>query len=206
MYYCSKNSKKKIAHTPECSYAKRMRPANTVLFQTALEAKKAGCGFCRYCSPIGAYVKKEEAEIDRFCQEAGISCRVSLRRGCLNVDTSYSRWKIVVDGRQDGIFLYHKNLKRNEVNEEDPVPGYHIQKTRKKTVLGCLEYVSEHDAYRINNPVHVKRAPEEKAHPRKGSKKYRKEERKEKKREKRRSIARVEELLDELHGGKESGN
>ena len=199
MYYCSKNSKEKIAHTENCQYAKRIQPRNTIMYKNAIEARNAGYRVCKCCAPIKTYVKKQDKEIDQYCQQAGLSCQIDWREGCLKVATSYSQWKIIVNGRDDYIFLYHKNFHRFGINNDDLVPGYHSQKTRKSDILGYLEYVAAHDSYRISNPIQGKAFQPAESHPRKGSKKFRAQERRQKNREKRRSVARVLDLIEAIH-------
>ena len=68
--------------------------------------------------------------------------------GQLHVHTPRSKWRIIVNGKANKLFLYHKNTYHK--NEEIPsiVPGYHSQATRSKTIVGYLEYIIQHDIYR----------------------------------------------------------
>ena len=81
-------------------------------------------------------MKRQQEEIDEYCQRAGISCQIDWREGCLNVATFYSQWKIIVNGRDDSIFLFQKNFRKNGINLNDLVPGFHNQNIRRSSILG----------------------------------------------------------------------
>ena len=65
MYYCSKNSKEKIAHTESCRYAKRMQPRNTIMYKNAIEHVLANFKIIAeiYCAPDLIYVKYISSKI-----------------------------------------------------------------------------------------------------------------------------------------------
>jgi len=64
------------------------------------------------------------------------------------------------------------------------------------TLLGYLEYIVEHDYFRMLNPIHP--APKKKEPPRKGTKRYRKQQKRAKKQALRESIRNVLNLIDTI--------
>ncbi len=180
-----------------------MLPENKIRYQNAAEARGAGCRVCKCCAPIRAYVEKQRNEIEEYCQQSGISWLINYREGCLMVATYCSDWKIIVNGKEDYIFLYHKNFHNRGVNYKDPVPGYHSQKCRRNNILDYLEYITKHDAYRIGNPGQGKCGERKERHFPKGSHKYCTQQKQKKKEEKKRSIARVLQLIDAIHNERE---
>lgn len=130
-----------------------------------------------------------------FAAQNGLS--FYLADGVLIILTPYSKWKIIIKGSNKRIYLYHKNTLGKE--EQEPlIPGYHHQAVRRGSIMGYLEYIIEHDRYRLNNPVHIKR--KKKAPPKKGTKRYKQAQEKMKRIERYQSIRRVIELIDSLSG------
>ena len=82
-----------------------------------------------------------------------------------------------------------------EEETHDRVPGYHCQSVCHPTLLGYLEYIVEHDYFRMLNPIHL--APKKKS-PRKGTKRYRKQQKRAKKQARRESIHNVLNLIDTI--------
>ena len=199
MYYSSTAGKEKIAHTADCHYVKQIRPGNRVQFENAIKARNAGYRVCKCCAPIKAYVEKQQKEIDEYCRRTGISYRVDLTEGCIRVATSYSQWKIIVNGRNDSIFLYHKNYYRYGVDQNDLVPGYHSQKVNRNSVLGYLECITDHDNYRNKEAAQQRTQDQSGKQTAKGGRKFQWQERRAKNKEKRRSVARVLSMLDAIH-------
>ena len=71
-----------------------------------------------------------------------------LEDGQLHVYTPRSKWRIIVNGRDNKIFLYHKNTYSKYEKIPSIIPGYHSQAIRSKTIVGYLEYIIQHDIYR----------------------------------------------------------
>ncbi len=197
MYCYSSNSRDKIIHMTSCRYCRNIK--TKFYFDNLDFAKGRGYRFCRYCSPIAKYYWKEETEIANFSFNNGISC--AMVSDYILVNTPYSRWKIIVAGKKKQMFLYHRNShdikpKHDKTGiDYNLAPGYHSQRFRSDTIIGYLNYIVEHDGYRLNNPVHVHR---EKRPPKKGTKRYRKEQNKIKRREQHQAQKRVLDLIESL--------
>lgn len=146
MVFYSTKSNEKVFHLPHCKIARRIRKEYKKQFATPKEARIAGYRMCNCCSLVGMRLRKEQKAVNQFCQENGVSCW--LEDGQLHVHTPRSKWRIIVNGKANKLFLYHKNTYHK--NEEIPsiVPGYHSQATRSKTIVGYLEYIIQHDIYR----------------------------------------------------------
>ena len=146
VYYYSKKSSEKVFHLPHCKILHRIRKENKMKFETAEEARMAGYRMCNCCSPVGGKLRKEQKDVDRFCQEYGVSCY--LEDGQLHVHTPRSEWRIIVNGKINKLFLYHKNTYNKHERIPSIVPGFHSQAIRSKTIVGYLDYIVQHDAYR----------------------------------------------------------
>ncbi len=199
MYVASITSKQKIFHTADCSHAKSIKEDHRIYFQTAEEAIQKGYRRCQDCCEIGSYYKKERNEILSYCFQNGISAGINREDGFLDVVTPYSSWKIIVNGRKHGRYLYH----RNTIETESPgalLPGYHPQHVLRNTLIGYLRYIVEHDSYRRSHPLLIQKPKKDwrECHYRKGSKKYKNQQNRLKRMERRESIKRVDELLQSL--------
>ena len=106
----------------------------------------AGYRMCNCCSLVGMRLRKEQNAVNHFCQENGVSCW--LEDGQLHVHTPKSKWRIIVNGKANKLFLYHKNTYQKYEKIPSIVPGYHSQAIRSKTIVGYLEYIIQHDIYR----------------------------------------------------------
>ena len=140
MVFYSTKSNEKVFHLPHCKIARRIRKEYKKQFATPEEARLAGYRMCNCCSLVGTRLRKEQKAVNQFCQENGVSCW--LEDGQLHVHTPRSKWRIIVNGKANKLFLYHKNT------YPSIVPGYHSQATRSKTIVGYLEYIIQHDIYR----------------------------------------------------------
>ena len=146
MVFYSTKSNEKVFHLSHCKIAHRIRKENKKQFATPEEARMAGYRMCNCCSPVGMRLRKEQKAVDQFCQEYGVSCR--LEDGQLHVRTPRSKWRIIVNGKAKKLFLYHKNTYERYERIPSIVPGYHSQAIRSKTIVGYLDYIVQHDAYR----------------------------------------------------------
>lgn len=146
MVFYSIKSNEKVFHLPHCKIVRRIRKENKRQFATPEEARAAGYRMCNCCSIAGIRLRKEQEAVNRFCQKNGISCW--LDDGLLHVLTPQSEWRIIVSGKAHKLFLYHKNT--YEKNEKIPsiVPGFHSQAIRSTTIVGYLDYIIQHDAFR----------------------------------------------------------
>lgn len=103
---------------------------------------------------------------------------------------------IVYSDNKVGTELYHRNVLDPKGNADGPYPGYHAQNVCHADLRGYLEYIVEHDYYRMMHPVYP--APKKKAPPPKGSKRYKKAQKRQKKQERRAAIKNVLELIDSV--------
>ena len=146
MVFYSTKSNEKVFHLPHCKIARRIRKEYKMQFSSPEEARLAGYRMCNCCSLVGMRLRKEQKAVNQFCQENGISCW--LEDGQLHVHTPRSKWRIIVSGKANKLFLYHKNTYQKYEKIPSIVPGYHSQATRSKTIIGYLEYIIQHDIYR----------------------------------------------------------
>lgn len=102
---------------------------------------------CNCCSSMGMRLRKEQKEIDTFCEKNKL--KYLLWDGDLMIKAPTSDWKIIINGRDKKMFLYHKNKFRSPSDDESMVPGYHSQAARQKTILGYLQYIVAHDNFRL---------------------------------------------------------
>jgi hypothetical protein len=199
MYIASKKSRKKIFHTEQCSHVKNIAPQNRLYFYTLQDAQAAGYRSCRTCSAVMWYYRRESAELLSFCFENGLTLHFDRKKAALSVKTPHSLWKIIVNGQENQLFLYHRNMFDKE-DPKSPFPLYHSQKFRSPTILGYLEYIVQHDHYRQYNPLEIyhKKLRWDEHHYRKGSKHYKKQQKRFKRQRKRQAIHQVEALLKSL--------
>lgn len=195
MFYYSVESKNKVVHYEGCQHLKNIKKENIRSFNSIKEIRNSQYRICSCCSPITAHLKKEHTEIEHFCQENGLSYFVN--KGNLHIRTHHSKWKVLVSDNKDVIELHHENSFKKEHN--DSVPGYHKQKFSSDSVLGYLEYIDEHEYYRMLNPVHIvtKKEP-----PRKGTRRYRGLQKTLARKERKKQIWNVINLIDGLSSGR----
>lgn len=172
MVFYSTKSREKVFHLPHCKISRRILKKNRQQFVTPEIARNAGYRICACCSPVGMKLRKEQDTVDRFCLEHGISCY--LEDGQLHVHTPWSRWRIIANGKENKLFLYHKNTNRRREKTPSIVPGYHSQAIRHTTILGYLDYIVQHDAFRQKEADKEKRKATSKRDLRRNTQKYRK--------------------------------
>lgn len=152
MGYVYGDSGNKIIHTSNCRYAGMIKNKKNY-FSTLEAAREAGYVQCKYCSHIRKYMNSERKELAEFCKSNGLYYEFNRKDGALDVISHTGRWKVIVNGQKHFIWLYHKNQRREK--ERSLVPGYHSQKIRSSTLMGYMQYIVEHDQYRIENPLYV---------------------------------------------------
>ncbi len=150
-YVCGKSSNK-IIHVQNCGYVKQIPQKNKKFFNDPKEAVESGYSFCKHCSYLNRYVRRERNSIENYCKANGLFMEFNRKDGSLDIISHTGKWKIIVNGQRHFIWLYHKNL--SGMNNSSMVPGYHSQKVRKSTILGYLEYIVEHDTYREEDPLY----------------------------------------------------
>lgn len=146
MVFYSTKSDEKVFHLPHCKVIRRIRKEHKKQFATLEEARMSGYRMCNCCSPVGVRLRKERKAVDSFCLDNAIFCR--LEDGQLQVYAPASKWRIIVNGKTNKLFLYHGNTYQKYEEIPSIVPGYHFQSTRSKTIMGYLEYIIRHDIYR----------------------------------------------------------
>ena len=146
MVFYSIKSNEKVFHLSHCKIAHRIRKDYKRQFTTPEEARMAGYRMCNCCSIVGKRLRKEQAAVNRFCQENGVSCW--LDDGQLRIITPKSKWRIIVNGKANKLFLYHKNSYKKPESIPSIIPGYHSQAIRCKTIVEYLDYIVQHDIFR----------------------------------------------------------
>lgn len=190
MFCYSVKSKDKVFHNQSCYKAKFIKEQNMQYFYTVDEAREKGYKYCLCCSPLSKKLRAEEKALVDFCQKNGVLYFKS--NDYVEIYTNYSSWRLVVSEAKN-LRLYHKN--EHVKLGKAPMPGYHRQKFKGKTILSYFEYIVKHDAYRIDNPQGIKVS---KTSAQKGSKRWRKEQNAIKKKIKRHKAWRVHNLIDHV--------
>lgn len=193
MVFYSVVSKKKVFHLPHCSFVRSMKPENRKTFESPEEARANHYCQCGCCSPVGQRLRKERKAVTDFSQRNGASCY--LHDGQLIVTTYMSKWKITVSGKANKLTLYHRNT-LGVLDPASPFPKYHHQKVHCDSIVEYLNYIVEHDYYRMRTPLQL--PPRKKEKPRKGTKRWKKQQKKEKKIAKRAAIRNVYALLEAI--------
>ncbi len=147
MVFYSIKSNEKVFHQPHCIIRSRIQKANQRMFETHEIAREHGYRQCNCCSRVGMKLKKEQKEVNQFCQENGIAYH--LEDGLLHIRTTNSKWCILTNGKAGHIFLYHKNTIHKDSKYPSILPGYHSQAVRSETILGYLKYIVGHDDFRV---------------------------------------------------------
>ena len=194
-YICGKSSNK-IVHYKSCRYVKMIPDKNKKFFNSAKEAEDAGYVQCKYCSYIQKYLRKENTELEKYCKAKGIYFYFGRKDGSLDIISKSGKWKIIVNGRKNLIWLYHKNSHGFDKNDSF-IKGYHSQKVRSSTLMGYMKYIVEHDEYRAANPLYSS----QKSNTVKGSRKWKKQQKREKKIRKMQGVRYVTELLNNMSLG-----
>lgn len=192
MYYYSKNSRTKIIHTEDCRYHRAIREGHLGTFQTLAEAHAAGYRLCKVCNPLVGLFHAEEETLMEICRQKGLS--ISLRRNFISISSPRSSWRILADDNRNHTKLYH----RNDFGPKQlgPVAGYHDQHVNYATLQEYLDYIIDHDYYRMMHPLYP--APQPKPAPVKGTKRYRKAQAREKRKAKKAAVWNVLSIIDSL--------
>lgn len=192
MYVSSVYSRRRVVHTEDCCYSKRVKAANQRRFATVEDAFASGFRLCRHCNPVARQFRQEQQAILDCCYRQGMTC-FRVYAG-IRVETPYSRWMIVPSARVGGTELYHRNTQKRET--DSCYPGFHRQRVAYPTLLPHFTYILEHDRYRKANPLRSPKSAKEPA--KKGTKRYRKEQKRARKRAKREAVRNVLTLFAQL--------
>lgn len=198
MYYYSKKCRKKIIHTHLCFHIQHTELDDIGWFETLPEAYEQGYRLCKHCSPIAKHYRKESKQILDFCGKNGLAVHLGCRS--IFVTSPRSKWKIAV-GNDRQITLYHQNTFETERDHLSEIKGYHLQHdVTKDSVVEYLNYIVEHDYFRMLNPVYNKpRKKKESPPPRKGTRRYKSEQRRIEKYERKRAIRNVLNIIESLN-------
>lgn len=194
MYYYRKSSRNRVIHCQTCAHIRDVSVTNVGSFETLDEAYASGYRLCKYCSPLARQYRAESSALLSCCRNNAISC--FLKDKYIGVVSLYSRWRIVLDNTGTSFLLYHRNTFHTKHDSESPIPNYHFQRVLKSTLLDYLEYIVDHEYYRMANPVQA--PPRKKAPPMKGTKRYRKQQAKAKSFARQRTISNVLSLIARL--------
>lgn len=193
MYYYSKNSRRKIVHSECCHFRRIMNPETTGYFKTLAEAYSAGYRLCAHCDILSKHYRKEEQDLQEYCRNNGLSVHLG-KRG-IWVRSPRSEWRIIADDNRAGSKLYHKNDLHPGHRSYDLLTSYHDQKVSYSKLLKYLDYIVEHDYYRMLNPIYP---AQHKAPPVKGTKRYRKHLKQQKKKARKDAVSNVLTLIESL--------
>lgn len=157
MFVYSSARGRRVYHTEQCSYVKRIAPARRCLFQTRQDAEEAGYYSCSCCSRLGKLLKKEAKQVQAFCDKERYTCR--FEKGRIVITTLLEQWLIVHDGSRDKMVVYHQNHSR-KIKKNSPIEGYHVQKCRFVSIYDTLLYIYDHThgcIQKASLPGYVKR-------------------------------------------------
>ena len=149
MFYYSIDSKEKVVHYEGCHHLKNIKKGNLKSFDSIHDVRKSEYRLCSCCSPITEHLRKEQSELENYCLENGMLYFV--HKGNLHIRTHHSKWKVLASNSKGLLELHHANSYEKE--HDNSVPGYHKQNFFSDSVLGYLEYINEHEYYRMLNPV-----------------------------------------------------
>jgi hypothetical protein len=162
MYLGSKFSRKKIFHNDKCQCFKRIKKKNRICYLDADSARDDGLVYCGMCSPMAVRYKKEAVVIRDFAKKHNL--RVYVYDYAVYVDTQIAGWKIVQEGKNKKLHLYHENhfqiYRGLPAKNGKLVKEYHQQYAFSKTIMGFLEYIVDHDEWRDEQAQSYKRFPE----------------------------------------------
>lgn len=154
-YICSSNSENNLFHWHKCRYVKMITPKNKIEIKTAEEARDQGYKYCKCCSTMMRKLQEEKVEAEQYGKRHGIQLFFDRDDGAIDVVSKSGRWKLVYNSKKDHVYLYHKNNSKTP-HKDDFINGYHYQSAYSNSLLGYLEYIYEHDSYRMNNPLYAR--------------------------------------------------
>ena len=101
---------------------------------------------------------------------------------------------------KNSIVLYHRNDFKTDKDHLSEIKGYHLQGDVKKTsIIEYLQYIVDHDYFRMLNPVHIPKKKKESPPPRKGTRRYKSAQRRIEKYERKRAIYNVLNIIESLN-------
>ena len=151
MFYYSVNSKERVVHYEGCRHLKNIKKENLKSFNSIKDVRNSEYRICSCCSPITVHLKKEQEKLEKYCLENGLL--YVLHKENLYIRTHRSEWKVLASDDKNVLELHHKNSFKKE--HDNSVYGFHKQNFTSDSVLGYLEYISNHDYYRMLNPLYI---------------------------------------------------
>lgn len=150
MYVYSKRNHRKIIHTQYCRYIQNRSKDDLGYFYNKYDAFSKGFRLCKYCSRIGKLYMKQQKAVTEFCAEKNYS--ISLDNDVLNIITPFSKWKTTFSKNGNKLKLYHRNSIYSLNNNKKHISDYHQQCFFNADLLIVLDYIYNHDKYRLNHP------------------------------------------------------
>lgn len=197
MYYYCKKSRKKVVHTIECFHIQQSCIDDIGWFESLPEAYEKGYRLCKHCNPLFGYYRNESENIIEYCRKNGMS--VHLGNKNISVRSIRSQWKIALD-KKNRIILYHKNDFTTSRDHLSEINGYHLQgDVHKESIVEYLEYIVDHDYFRMLNPVYIPKKKKESPPPKKGTKRYKSAQRRMEKYERKQAIKNVLNIIESLN-------
>ena len=146
------HSRKKVVHLPGCAYVRRMHNANRKQFDTLSLALDSGYRPCRCCCPsVQRKFAREKRKIEAFSQRNGLF--VFSAEDGIHVISKLDTWRIVRTYGKACFDLYHRNTQVRAGDTKSAVPGFHMQKVYRDSILGYLQFIRAHDDYRQAHPL-----------------------------------------------------
>lgn len=131
-----------------------MNPENQVAYESLNNALQKGAHWCKKCSLLYCLYQEQAEKIQAYIR--GKDMFVQLDDVGLRVCTPYGRWYIC-QMRNNALSLYHGNARRPKIGINTAMKGYHNQKVYGRDICKMLNYIYEHDLYRMAHPVGVKK-------------------------------------------------
>ena len=172
--YCVRSTQSNTIHSNQCSYAKKIHPAN--LAKTSLIETFKGAAICKHCYPkLNGWLSKiEQTEtnlknptdqfadsyIRKACQYLNLSCQIGER--VIFVKGTYTNWRIYHDyskvtNVQHENYRMPKYASRIKPDKKGKaLAGFHTQKNiQSKDLYGILQYICQHErTFFQNNSIY----------------------------------------------------
>ena len=177
--YVSSNISMKF-HKDTCPNAKNIDKSRIEYGHKPNELTEKGYVLAKCCSKSWEKYSLEKDEIDEFCKENHI--KVWFEDNSIYIETEVASWKLVDESNKGLYTLYHSNTEvYSNLKKENGkiIHNYHIQKNVcRKTIIGYIKYIINHDIWRVNELEKYKTMPKTTKNQRKKYRKAKKESRK----------------------------
>ena len=120
------HSHRKVVHHTSCKILRRIPKESRRQFGSLEKAQAHGYRLCNCCPSMAVQYRRERKPVKEFCKENGFTIR--LLDGILPVISKHDCRRIVVKGKDNHLFLYHKNTDNKYRRESYPsaIPGYFL--------------------------------------------------------------------------------